>query len=344
MTTFFIGSREIGDGCPPLTIVEAGINHEGSIDKAIALVDAACEVGAELIKFQCHLTEKEMIKASAKTGAGESVWDIVKRCELTEAEERRVQAYCDEKNIIYLSTPFSREAADRLESMEVPAFKIGSGECNNIPLLKHIAAKEKPIILSTGMNDLASVARSVAVLESFHVPYALMHCTSIYPTPYNKVRLGALAELKEKFPQAVIGLSDHSLGVWTGLGAIALGASLVEKHFTVSRSWPGPDVSISIEPVELRDLIQGGLAIWQALGGKKTVLEEEQVVAQFAYGSVVSLRAIRAGEILDETAIWVKRPGSGPYRGEDFELLLGQRVVRDIAADQYLVPGDVSFS
>src|SRR5687768_4300143 len=241
-TGFRIGDREIGPEHPPLVIVEAGINHEGQLDKALQLVDAAADAGAELVKFQCHITAKEMIPTDMTPGAisREKLWDIIKRCELTEQEELQVQAHCRQRGILYLSTPFSREAADRLEHMGLPAFKIGSGECNNLPLLEHIAAKGKPMILSTGMNDLASVQRSVAVIRKAGVPLALMHCTSMYPTPYEQVRLGAIQDLQRTFPDVPVGLSDHSLNIWTCLGAVALGAAVLEKHFTFSRQWPGP--------------------------------------------------------------------------------------------------------
>src|SRR6185503_6755930 len=179
-TEFSIAGRKLGSEHPPLVIAEVGINHEGELAKALQLVDAAAQAGAEVVKFQCHITEKEMVPTDMKPGdiSDEKLWDIIKRCELTEAEEREVQAYCAKKGVMYLSTPFSREAADRLPAMHVPAFKIGSGECNNLPLLDHIAKFGKPMILSTGMNDLASVKRSAAVLEG-RVPFALLHCTSM---------------------------------------------------------------------------------------------------------------------------------------------------------------------
>ena len=278
-------------------MAEVGINHEGDYDKAIQLVDAAVGASAELVKFQCHITEKEMVPTNMTPGeiSTEKLWDIIKRCELTEDEERRIQAYCKEKGILYLSTPFSREAADRLHDMGVPAFKIGSGECNNIPLLDHIARFGKPMILSTGMNDLNSVRRSVAAIRKHGTPLALMHCTSMYPTPYDKVRLGAVGQLMKEFPDLPIGLSDHSMNIWTCLGAVALGASVLEKHFTVSRDWPGPDTGISIEPAELRDLIVGARAIWRAGGGSKTILADEQPVIDFAYATVVTIAPVPAG-------------------------------------------------
>jgi sialic acid synthase SpsE len=338
-----IGHRKIGPDEPPLVIVEVGINHEGQIGKALQLVDAAADAGAEVVKFQCHITDQEMVPTDMTPGkiSSERLWDIIKRCELTESEEKQVQAHCATRGVIYLSTPFSREAADRLDAMGVPAFKIGSGECNNVPLLEHVAAKGKPMILSTGMNDIASVERSVAALRKTGVPLALMHCTSMYPTPYDKVRLGAIEHLHRVFPDLPIGLSDHSLNIWTCLGAVALGASFVEKHFTVSRDWPGPDTGISIEPDELADLIEGSRAIWQARGGSKTRLPEEQPVIDFAYATVVSVAPIKAGDVLSRENIWVKRPGTGRILAERFEQLIGRRASRDIPADVHVSPDDI---
>jgi N-acetylneuraminate synthase len=342
MTDFAIAGRKVGPHHPPLVIAEVGINHEGDVSKALQLVDAAAAAGAELLKFQCHITEKEMVPTDMTPGeiSREKLWDIIKRCELTEAEEREVQAYCAEKGLIYLSTPFSREAADRLNAMNVPAFKIGSGECNNLPLLDHIARFGKPIVMSTGMNDLPSIKRSVDALRG-RVPFALMHCTSMYPTPYDKVRLGAISDLMEAFPGAPVGLSDHSMNIWTCLGAVALGASVLEKHFTISRSWPGPDTGISIEPDELKDLIDGAKAVWQARGGHKDILPEEQPVIDFAYATVVSIAPIRAGEAFSLANVWVKRPGTGPLRADRFNDIIGKRATRDVAPERHISPGDV---
>jgi sialic acid synthase SpsE len=342
-STFTIGERRIGDDEPPLVLVEVGINHEGSLEKALQLVDAAVGAGAEVVKFQCHITEKEMVPTDMTPGAisSEKLWDIIKRCELTATEERDVQAYCAKKSVTYLSTPFSREAADRLDEMGVPAFKIGSGECNNIPLLEHIAAKGKPMILSTGMNDLASVQRSAQAIRAYGVPLALMHCTSMYPTPYDNVRLGAVSELRQQFPGTPIGLSDHSLNIWTCLGAVALGASILEKHFTISRSWPGPDTGISMEPEELHDLIEGSRAIWQARGGGKTRLREEQPVIDFAYATVVTIAPVKKGDIFSDQNTWVKRPGTGRILAASLRDVIGKKAVRDIPSDVHVQPEDI---
>ncbi|OGT06708.1 MAG: polyhydroxyalkanoate biosynthesis repressor PhaR [Gammaproteobacteria bacterium GWF2_41_13] len=332
MNSIVIGNRRIGCDYPPLIIAEIGINHEGDIQKAIQMVDDAHSAGCECVKFQCHVIEDEMIPNDVVPGnATESIWNIMDRCKLSEEEDNWLKKYVESKGMIYLSTPFSRAAAVCLERMGVSAFKIGSGECNNYPLIEHIAKYGKPIILSTGMNDIPSIRRSVAILEKYKIPYALMHCTSMYPTPYEKVRLGALKELKEHFPEAVMGLSDHSIGNYTCFAAIALGASILEKHFTSDKLWPGPDVAISINPEELKDLIDGSRAIYQALGGSKTILQEEQSTIDFAYACVVAIRDIKSGEIFSEENIWVKRPGTGEIKAVDYKNVIGKTARVDLA-------------
>ena len=341
-TALKIGDRSVGSNNPPLVIAEIGINHEGDFDKAIKMVDDAFDAGCECVKFQCHVIEDEMIPNDVIPGnADESIWDIMSRSTLTEQEDRQIKVYVESKGMIYLSTPFSRAAAVRLEDMGVSAYKIGSGECNNYPLVKHIAAYGKPVILSTGMNDLESIRPSVEILRRARVTFALLHCTSMYPTPYDKVRLGALDVLAGQFPDAVIGLSDHTLGNYTCFAAIPLGARILEKHFTSDKSWPGPDVPISIDPIELRDLIKGSQAIFGALGGSKDILPEEQPTIDFAYACVVSTCEIKRGERLTEENIWVKRPGTGEIKAIDYERLLGKVVRNDIARNTQLKWEDV---
>jgi N-acetylneuraminate synthase len=225
--------------------------------------------------------------------------------------------------------------------MRVCAYKIGSGECNNYPIVHHIASYGKPVILSTGMNDLNSIAPAVDILRTARVPFALMHCTSMYPTPYEKVRLGALSALEQHFPNAVLGLSDHSIGNYTCFAAVALGASILEKHFTSDKSWPGPDIPISIDPRELKELIEGSRAIHKALGGTKTILAEEQPTIDFAYACVVSTRDIRSGEKLSEENIWVKRPGTGEIKAEHYERLLGKTARVNIPKNHQLRYSDL---
>lgn len=329
-----IGKRLIGEKYPPFVIAEIGINHEGDFQKAKKMVEDAKKCGAECIKFQCHVIEDEMIKNDViPANTKESIWKIMERCALTEEEDIKLKEYVEKFNMIYLSTPFSRVAADRLERMGVSAYKIGSGECNNYPLVEHIASFGKPVILSTGMNDLKSISKSVNILEKAGIDYALLHCTSMYPTPYDKVRLGALTELKKRFPNAVLGLSDHSLGNYSCFAAIPFGASILEKHFTSDRNWSGPDVPISITPVELKDLIKGSKAIYKALGGSKSILREEEPTIKFAYACVVTIKDIKKGDCFTKDNIWVKRPGTGEIKAEEYENVLGRRAAKNIKRD-----------
>jgi len=334
-----IGTRHIGPQHTPFVLPEIGINHEGDIRKAKQMITDAKAAGAEAVKFQCHVITDEMIPAAKKVipgNATESIYTIMERCSLNEHQDKDLKKYAEQRGLLYLSTPFSRAAADRLHNMNVPAYKIGSGECNNYPLIEHIASFGKPIILSTGMNDLHSIQKSVDIIENQGVPYALMHCTSMYPTPYSKVRLGALTQLKKTFPKAVLGLSDHSLGIYTCLGAVAMGASILEKHFTSDTTWPGPDIPISITPSELHDLIQGSAAIHQALGGSKTILKEEQPTIDFAYACIVTIKPIKKGDQFTTKNLWVKRPGTGELKAIHYKNVLGKHATQNIPTDTQL--------
>ena len=326
-----LSDRLIGDNNPPLVIAEIGINHEGNFQKAKQMITDAHNSHAECVKFQTHIIEDEMIENDViPENANESIWEIMKRCSLSEDEELELKKYTEKLGMIYLSTPFSRAAADRLEKINVCAFKIGSGECNNFPLIEHIAKFKKPIILSTGMNSIPSIKKSVEILREYEIPYALMHVTSLYPTPYEQVRLGALSQLKSTFPDAVIGLSDHSIGNYTCYASIPLGASILEKHFTSDKNWPGPDIPISINPSELTELVSGSNAIFNSLGGEKTILDDEKITARFAYASIVTTKKIKKGEKFTLQNIWVKRPGTGQLRPVNYEKIINKTASCDI--------------
>lgn len=339
---FIIGTREVSPDVAPLVIAEIGINHEGSFDKAIQMVDDAADAGCECAKFQCHVIEDEMIRNDVIPGnAKESIWDIMDRCKLTPDEDKKLMDYVRSKGMIYLSTPFSRAAADQLESMDVPAYKIGSGECNNYPLLEHIASFGKPVILSTGMNGLEAIDKSVEIFRSKNVPVCILQCTSMYPTPYDQVHLRALDELMKRYETKLVGLSDHSLGIYTCIAATALGACVLEKHFTSDKTWPGPDVPISIDPAELAELIAGSRAVHMAMGSGKKVHEGEAPTIAFAYASVVSIRPVRKGETFSMDNLWVKRPGTGEILAEHFKGILGKVATRDINTDEQISWTDI---
>ena len=332
-----IDDRKIGKNYPPMVIAEIGINHDGDFEKAKKMVFDAHQQGAECVKFQCHIIEDEMIENDViPSNASESIWNIMKRCALTLEQEIELKKITEELGMIYLNTPFSRSAARRLKSMNISAYKIGSGECNNAPLIEEIASYGKPVILSTGMNTLEDIEQSVSILENAELTYALLHVTSMYPTPYNNVRLGCLQQIKEKFPNAVIGLSDHSIGNYTCFAAVPLGASILEKHFTSDKNWTGPDVPLSIDPKELGDLISGSKAIFQAMGGTKTILKEENETAKFAYASVVSIKDIKEGDDLTLENIWVKRPGTGEILAPNFNKVINKKSTQMIPKNTQL--------
>jgi len=336
---FSIGKRKIGYNHPPLVIAEIGINHEGDLDTAVTMVDAAKTAGAEIIKHQTHIIADEMSKAAKHIVPGNadiSIYDIMDRCALSESEEIKLKNYIEQQGMIFISTPFSRSAANRLERMGVQAYKIGSGECNNYPLVNHIASFGKPIILSTGMNTIDSIKQSVDIFRRHNVPYALLHCTNVYPTPPELVRLGAINEIQEAFPDAVVGLSDHTTSNFACLGSMALGASIVERHFTDHPKRPGPDIPCSMTPAELTELITGSSILQKARGGSKHAVKEEKVTSDFAFSSVVTTKEISKGECFTKDNIWVKRPGTGYFSADRYEELLGLTATSYIKDDSQL--------
>ena len=334
-----IAGRKIGPDYPPLVIAEIGINHEGSLAVAKAMVDAAHRAGVEVVKHQTHIVEDEMSGAAKKVIPGNadvSIYEIMERCALNEAEEWELKNYVESKGMIFISTPFSRAAANRLQKMDVPAYKIGSGECNNYPLLEHIASFGKPVILSTGMNTIESIRKAVAIFDKHKVPVALLHTTNLYPTPIHLVRLGAMTEMHEAFPDKVFGLSDHTLNNNACLGAVALGASILERHFTDHMQRTGPDIVCSMDEQATRELIQSSNEIWQMRGGIKQPAQEEQVTIDFAFATVCTIAPIQKGEVFTKDNIWVKRPGTGEILAENFESILGKIAFRNIDNDEQL--------
>ena len=340
MSDFFtIGNRKVGKNEVPLVIAELGINHGGCLKTAFEMVDAAALAGVEIVKHQTHVIEDEMSSAAKKIIPGNadiSIYEIMENCALTENDEIKLKEYVESKGMIFISTPFSRAAADRLNRMGVSAYKIGSGECNNYPLLKHIAAFGKPIILSTGMNTIESVAKAVDIFEEYKVPYALLHTTNLYPTPFHLVRLAAMVELSEAFPNAIVGLSDHTVNNLACFGAVALGASILERHFTDDMSRKGPDIVCSMDPAACQELIEGSRILMQERGGKKGPVPEEQATIDFAFATVVSIAPIKVGDIFTTDNIWVKRPGTGAILADRFEQILGKTAAVDIAVDEHL--------
>ena len=339
-----ISGRKIGLDFPPLVIAEIGINHEGSLKVAKEMVDAAHRVGVEMVKHQTHIVEDEMSQVAKNVIPGNadvSIYDIMERCSLNEAEELALKNYVEHKGMIFISTPFSRAAVNRLQKFDVPAFKIGSGECNNYPLLEHIAKFGKPVILSTGMNTIDSVKKAVAIFDKYKVPTALLHTTNLYPTPSHLVRLGAMTELHMAFPDKIFGLSDHTLNNNACLGAVALGASILERHFTDHMLRHGPDIICSMDEKACKELIENSKEIALMRGGIKEPTKEEQVTIDFAFATVCSISTIRKGDVFTKENIWVKRPGTGEILAEKYTDVLGKIALRDIDNDQQLTWKDI---
>lgn len=334
-----IAGRKIGPDYPPLVIAEIGINHEGSLAVAKEMVDAAHRSGVEVVKHQTHIVSDEMSGAAKKVIPGNatvSIYEIMERCALSEEEEFELKNYVESKGMIFISTPFSRAAANRLKKMDIPAYKIGSGECNNYPLLEHICTFGKPVILSTGMNTLESIQKAVALFDKHKIPVALLHTTNLYPTPTHLVRYGAMKQMHEAFPDKVFGLSDHTLNNNACLGAVALGASILERHFTDHMQRTGPDIVCSMDEKACAELIGSSYEIWQMRGGVKEPAKEEQVTIDFAFATVCSIAPIQKGEKLTNENIWVKRPGTGKILAEHFNDIIGKTATRTIENDEQL--------
>lgn len=334
-----IEHRKIGADFEPLVIAELGINHNGSLELAKTMVDSAKRAGVEVLKHQTHIIEDEMSKEAQKVIPGnsdKSIYEIMKSCALSLEDEIELKNYVQKQGMIFLSTPFSRAAANRLEEMNVSAYKIGSGEMNNYPLIRHIASFGKPMIISTGMNSIESVRKLVEILQELNTPFALLHTTNLYPTPPHLVRLGAMQELMREFPNVPIGLSDHTLNNNACKSAIALGASIVERHFTDHKDRKGPDIVCSMDECECKELIQSAKEIFVMRGGKKEPTKEEQVTIDFAFATCVSIAPIAKGEKFSTQNLWVKRPGTGKIKAEFYEEILGKTATCDIPQDTHI--------
>lgn len=330
-----IGKRFVGPGFLPLVIAEACINHEGDVRIAEQMVYTAHAMGADCIKFQIHVLENEMLReAPQSVNFEEPLWDTLDRTNLKVEEHIRLKKLCESLGILYLCTPFSRQGADILEEIGVDFFKTGSGEMTNLPLLEHIARKKKPMIVSTGMSELHEIKETVDLIKSIGTPLIITHCVSAYPTPYERANLGMIPIYEKEF-QVPIGLSDHSRGIYTALGATALGACVLEKHFTLDKMQKGPDHPSSIEPYELGELVKGAKAVYLALGQEKKIFSEEEQIIAWARESVVSETIIKAGTVITPDMVWVKRPSpcAGVVPAKDLNKVVGRKTKIDIEKD-----------
>ncbi len=340
-----IGTRQIGPEHPPLVIAEIGINHGGSLAVAKEMVRLAAASGCECVKHQTHILEDEMTDEAKQIfppNADVSIWEVMARCALSQDDEIELKRYTESLGMIYLSTPFSRAAAEFLESIGVLAYKIGSGEADNLPLIRHIARFGKPVILSTGMQTIESIRASVEILQAAGVEFALLECTNLYPSPPEIVSLRGVRDLQDAFPGVPVGFSDHSIGPEMALASVALGACILERHYTDTRYRVGPDIINSMDPSELRHLVDRSREIWIASRNPKERTAAEEPVYRFARASVVADRDLPAGHLITEADIWARRPGSGEIAGYDFDKVVGKRTTRALPRNTQLKWSDLA--
>jgi len=338
-----IGQHKIGSGQPCFVIAEAGVNHNGDINLALQLVEVAARAGANAVKFQTftanNLASPSAPKADYQlktTDAAESQYEMLRRLELSTKDHQRLLKHSIKNGILFMSTPFDEDSANMLDELNIPAFKIPSGEITNLPFLAHVAQKGKPLIVSTGMSDLKEVQTAIrTIAETGNQQLVLLHCVSCYPATAADVNLNAMRSMADAFGLPV-GYSDHTCGIEIPLAAIALGAVIVEKHFTLDRNLPGPDHRASLEPDELAKMVKGIRKVESALGnGCKRPTKIESKNAFIVRRSLVAARDIAAGEILTEEMIAVKRPGSG-LRPDNKRYLIGRKLKHNIKGGSLL--------
>lgn len=328
---------------PVYIIAEAGVNHNGSLDLAFQMISAAKKAGADAVKFQSfkadHLVSSSAPKAPYQERTAPetaSQYEMIRRLELDEDAHKALQKRCAQEEIVFLSTPFDEASADLLDRLSVPLFKIPSGEITNKPLLRHIASKNKPLLLSTGMSDLSEVADAVGwIRETTKAPLTLLHCLSEYPAPAEQVNLSAMQTLRKEFDLPV-GYSDHTVGIEIALASVAMGACVVEKHFTLDRSLPGPDHKASLEPTELERMVTGIRLVESALGdGVKKPAPCERANRQVARRSVVAARDLKKGHRLEAGDLLLKRPGTG-IPPAALDSLFGRALKKSLLRDEVL--------
>lgn len=336
MSQITIGNITFGDGYPALIIAEGCDNHMGNMEDAKEMCRQAKLAGADCIKFQHHLPDEEMLKdIPMSDNFDEPLYEFLQKHALTLDQHIELMNYCKEIGILYLCTPFSLKAAYELNEIGVPAFKIGSGEMTDIPTIKAIAALGKPMIVSTGMCSMEEIKRTYDVLVESGIPFAFTNCLSEYPPKYQDVNLGVIARMKEAFPKAVIGHSDHTPDLYTCFGAAALGACIIEKHVILSKQTPGPDQTVSIDFHDLYCLVDGVRKIEMAMGAEKKVHEREEAIRSWAFRSIVSTCKIKAGEVITQEMIWSKRPGTG-IPSHKMNEVIGKKAAVDIPANVLL--------
>ena len=348
MNTIQINQRKIGQNQPVYLIAEAGVNHNGSILNAKRLVDIAKYAGADAVKFQIFsaetlVTQNAGLAEYQKNKIKEkNQYNMLKKLELSYTQFKKIFKYCKQKEITFLASPFDLESVEFLESLKIDAYKIASGEITNIPLIKSIAEKHKPMIVSTGMATIKEIKEAIYMIKNIgNNQIILLHCVSEYPVPITKLNLRLIPNLSKMF-KLPVGFSDHSLGILAPITATALGAAIIEKHFTINKSMIGPDHKSSLSPRELCVMIKSIKDIEQALGdGKKHLTEKEQRNKKLARKSLIAKVDIRKGTRITENEITIKRPGTG-LSSKYLRYVIGKIVKHDIKKDELLKLSDLS--
>lgn len=339
-----IGNRIISKNSKPLIVAEIGINHFGSLKLAKKIVDNVKKCGGEAVKVQIHIPNEEMSEEAKKIKPGNSkknIFKIIEENSLNLEQELELKQYIEKKKLIYIATPFSYAAADWLNKNGIKIFKIGSGECNNLPFIKHICKFRKPMIVSTGMNSLNSVSKTVSILNNYKIPHVLLHCVNLYPVNYKLIRLNKIRIYQEKFSKSIIGFSDHSIGPIISTAALGLGAKVIEKHFVLSKKMKGPDTSCSMDKNEFKSLLQNTNIIHSSLSSNKDIIREENVTRKFAFHSVVSKVKIFKNQKFCKKNLTTKRPGTGDFPASKINMLYGKKAKKFIEENRLLKKNDV---
>lgn len=330
-----------------LIIAEAGVNHNGSMELAKKLIDAAADAGVDYVKFQTFKTEKLVAKSAEMADyqkrnmndESNTQYSMLKKLELSPEQHNELMSYCGEKGVNFFSTAFDLDSIDFLKSLHLKLWKIPSGEITNYPYIRKIAFQKEPVILSTGMSTFDEIGDAISVLTKYGVSkdqITVLHCNTEYPTPMSDVNLRAMQTIRERLGVNV-GYSDHTLGIEVPVAAVALGATVIEKHFTLDRTMDGPDHKASLEPLQLKEMVSAIRNIEQALGSaEKVVSNSEEKNKSIARKSIVAVKTIKKGEIFTEENLTVKRPGDGisPMRWED---IIGMRAIRSFEADEQII-------
>ena len=340
---FKIKNQLIENNHKPYIIAEACINHEGDINHAKKMILEAKKAEVNCVKFQIHNLENEMLRETPQSdNFKETLWEALERTNFDIEKQKILKKECEKHNIDYLCTPFSKIGADQLEEIGVEVYKVGSGELTNLPLIEHIAKKKIPMIVSTGMSTLEEISETVELIKQIGTPLVLTHCTSVYPCPYRLSNLKVIPKLNNLF-NIPVGLSDHTNTIYTSFGAVAHGACIIEKHFTLNKNAEGPDHASSIEPKELKHLVEGSNAIFEANGDEKKIFEEERQILAWARESVVSEKDIKVGDKFSLDNVWVKRPSpkSGCIPAKDLKKIIGKIAKNNIKKDTQIKWEDI---